>query len=80
MTPRQGLWMALVGLVISVLSAIPALVIPDTAPGTPGGASDITVMTIILLYVGGFVGLVVMVVGLIMAAVGALTTQPSKPS
>jgi len=67
--------MALVGLVIIVLCAIPAQVIPDTGTWEIGGSSDITVMGIVLLYVGGFVGLVVIIVGLIMTAVAALTKQ-----
>jgi hypothetical protein len=75
MTPRQGLWIALVGLVIGVLCAIPAQLIPDTGTPETGGASNITVMGIALLYVGGIVGLLVMIVGLVMAAVAALTKQ-----
>ena len=78
MTPRQGLWMAFVGLVIIVLCAIPAQVVPETAPGTPGGASDSTVNAILLLYVGGFVGLVVMVVGLIMAGMATFRKVSDK--
>lgn len=80
MTPRQGLWMVFVGFVILVASAIPAYVILETAPGTPGGASELVMNSVILLYAGGFVGLVVMAVGLILAAVGALTKQSGKPS
>jgi hypothetical protein len=78
MTPRQGLWMALVGLVIGVVSVVPACVMPETAPGTPGGASDLTVNLIILGCVGGFVGLVVMIVGLIMAGVATLAKGSGK--
>lgn len=40
-----------------------------------GGATNITMMSIVLLYVGGLIGLVVMIVGLIMAAVAALTKR-----
>jgi hypothetical protein len=78
MKPRQGLWMALVGFVIIVLCAIPAQVIPDTGTWETGGSSDITVMGIVLFYVGGFVGLVVMIVGLIMAGVGTFVKR-GKP-
>jgi hypothetical protein len=76
MTSRQGLWIALVGLVIGVLCAIPAQVIPDTGTPETGGASDSTMMSIFVMYIGGFVGFIVMVMGLIMAAIGTLT----KPS
>ena len=75
MTPRQGLWMALVGFVIMVVSVLPAYVLPVTPDGTSGGASDLTVSLVILLYAGGLVGLVVIVVGLLMAAAGALMKQ-----
>ena len=37
LTPRQGLRMTLIGLVIIVLGAIPVYVIPETAPGESGG-------------------------------------------
>jgi hypothetical protein len=73
MTSRQGLCIALVGLMIGVLCAIPALVIPDTGTPETGGATNITMAAIVLVYLGGFVGLVVMIVGLVIAAVGALT-------
>ena len=78
MTPRQGLWMGLVGLVIIVVSVVPAYVIPVTPDGTPGGASDLTVYLILLLYGGGFVGLVVVVVGLIMAGLGTFVKGNGK--
>jgi hypothetical protein len=70
--------MALVGFVIGVVSVVPASVTPETAPRTPGGASDLTVNLIILGYVGGFVGLVVMVVGLILAVVGTFMKGSAK--
>ena len=66
MTLRQVLWMAFVGLVIGVLCALPAQVIPDTGTPETGGASDVTVMAIVLLYLGGFVGFVVIIAGLSM--------------
>jgi uncharacterized membrane protein len=75
MTSRQGLWIALIGLIIAVACAIPAQVIPDTGTPETGGASDATMVGIFVLYIGGFVGFIVMVMGLIMAAVGALTKQ-----
>ena len=78
MTPRQGLWMALVGLVIGVVSMVPASVIPDTGTAETGGATTLTVNLIILGYVGGFVGLVVLVVGLIMAGVGTFVKGNGK--
>jgi hypothetical protein len=71
LTPHQGWWLAVVGLVISVLCALPIQIIPDT--GTRG-TSDIWVV-MVFLYIGGLVGPVVMVVGLSMAAVSALTKQ-----
>jgi hypothetical protein len=70
MTPRQGLWMALVGLVVGVLCGLVIAAVAVTL-----GPSDLKEMAMILLFVGGFVGHVVMIVGLIMAAVGALTKQ-----
>lgn len=78
MTPRQGLWMALVGLVIGVLCVVPAYVIPEPAPGTPGGASHLAVNLIILGYVGGIVGLFVMIVGSVMAGVGTSVKGSGK--
>lgn len=59
--PRQGLYIALAGLVIIVLCVEAGLLLPDV------------VFSIIALYLGGFVGLVAIVVGLILAAVGVVT-------
>ena len=70
MTPRQGLWMALVGLVIGVVCGLVLAGVAVTL-----GPSDLKEMAMILLFVGAFVGHVVMIVGLILAGVGALTKQ-----
>ena len=70
MTPRQGLWMALVGLVIGVLCGLILAGVAVTL-----GPSDLKEMAMILLFVGAFVGHVVMIVGLIVSGVGALTKQ-----
>jgi len=70
--------MALVGFVIIVVSVVPAYVIPMTPDGTPGGASNTTMNLVILLYVGGFVGLVVVVVGLIVACMATFVKGSGK--
>ena len=62
--------MALVGLVIGVLCGLVIGVVAVTLR-----PSDLKEMSMILLFVGGLVGHVVMIVGLIMAGVGALTKQ-----
>jgi hypothetical protein len=70
MTPRQGLWMALVGLVVGILCGLVIAAVAVTL-----GPSDLKEMAMILLFVGGFAGHVVMIFGLIVAGVGALTKQ-----
>ena len=70
MTPRHSLWIALVGLVITVICGLAIGAVAVTL-----GPSDLKEMAMILLFVGGLVGQVVMIVGLIMAAVGALAKR-----
>jgi hypothetical protein len=61
MTPRQGLWVALVGLVIAVLCTVRAFLMPD-AEG--GGVGNIVMIFIL----GAGIGVIVMVAGLATAA------------
>jgi hypothetical protein len=61
MTPRTGLYVALVGLVIAVFFLVPALPMPDAEAG---GVSDIVMLCIL----GAGIGLTVMVAGLAIAA------------
>src|SRR5205823_3805676 len=63
MTARQGLWMTWVGSVILLLGVIAAYLFPH-ADSTP---------MVLLYYLSGGIGPVVMIVGLVIAAVGALT-------
>ena len=60
--------MALVGLVIGVFCGLVIGVVAVTLR-----PSDVKEMAMILLFLGGFIGHVVMIVGLIVAGVGALT-------
>ena len=73
MTSRQGLWMALVGLVIGVLCGLMIGAVAVTL-----GPSDLKEMAMILLFVGGFVGQIVMIVGLIVVGVGTFVKGSGK--
>ena len=66
MTPGQGLYVALIGLGMLVVCLEAGLIIPEIA-------DDIFLLLPLIL--GVFVGLVVIVVGLVMAAVGGITWQ-----
>jgi hypothetical protein len=83
MTPRSGLKVALIGLAITGLCglgmaalALLANLNPDVGEGWMGLA---TMVIIIVLVLAGTVGHIVMVVGLVMAAVRALGKQAGKP-
>ena len=79
MTPRSGLYVALVGLVMAVLCT--ALLFSANFIGEPqGGVNDAIVVGIVLLDGGLLLGLVVLAVGLVLAGVLALTKQAVKPS
>jgi hypothetical protein len=62
MTPRTALLVALIGLVIASVCAIPLYFIDSLDP-----ANDDAVTGIILLNLTGILGLIIMAVGLIMA-------------
>jgi type III secretory pathway component EscT len=77
MTPRTGLYVALVRLVIAVLCGIAALIIPELANGPPENHwENINGTAVVLVYVGLFIGFIVMLVGLAMAVAGTVM----KPS
>ncbi len=65
MTRRQGLYVALVGLVIAVLCTAALLV--HRFLGEP--ASEPIIVAVVLLDVGLLVGLIVMLVGLVVAGI-----------
>ena len=76
MTPRTGLYVALVGLVITVPSGVAALLMANLTSGPPETWSDWMLPALILAFFGLFIGFILMLVGLAMAAVGAVM----KPS
>jgi hypothetical protein len=79
MTPRSGLYVALVGLVVTGLcfsilgfhAVVEDRVPNDNAPALVG---------VVLLDLGLAIGLIVMALGLVMAGVLAMTKQRNKPS
>ena len=75
MTPRTALLVALIGLVIAALSALPLYFIGDLDP-----TNDDALMGIIFLDLGGLLGLTVLVVGLVMAAATALQKKRRQSS
>jgi tetrahydromethanopterin S-methyltransferase subunit E len=80
MTPRSGLYVALVGLVMAGLCFAALFLLRDW---NPDGSDRVMIMDygfIIFLDLGALLGLIVMVVGLVMAGVLALTKQSGKPS
>jgi Na+-driven multidrug efflux pump len=80
MTPRTGLYVALVGLVMAVLCYATFFLFGSffvTLIGEPKPLSRYLAGGILL---GVLLGLIVMVVGLVMAGVLALKKQSGKPS
>ena len=75
MTSRRGMYVALIGLVIAAICAIPLYFIGNLDP-----VSDDADMGIIVLYLSGMVGLTILVVGLIIAAATALRGKHRHPS
>jgi hypothetical protein len=84
MTPRSGLKVALIGLVITVLCGLGMAAVVLLANGNydvgEGWMGYVTFGIGILLVLGATVGHIVMAVGLVMAAVRALTKQTTKQS
>jgi hypothetical protein len=76
MTPRTGLYVALVGLVIGVICGVAALLMANLTSGPPETWSDWMLPALIFAFFGLFIGFSVMLVGLGMAVVGAMM----KPS
>ena len=81
MTSRSGLHVALVGLVVAGLcfSILGLLAVFEESVLPSGSTSLIAFWGIILLDVGLALGLIVMMAGLVMAGVLALTKQRGKP-
>ena len=75
MTPRAGMFVALIGLVVAVSCAVPLYFIGDLEP-----ASDDGVMDIIVLNLLGLLGFTILVVGLIVAIATALRGKQRHPS
>jgi hypothetical protein len=75
MTPRSGLFVALIGLVIATACAIPLYFIGNADP-----VNDNADMGIIVLYLSGMTGLTGMAVGLIVAVATALRGNHRRPS
>jgi hypothetical protein len=72
MDKRSGLYVALVGLLIVIACAVPVNVVPDNGTRESGGASGLVTSLVVLMYAGGFIGITVIVVGLVIAGVAAL--------
>ena len=75
MTPRSGLWVALIGLLIAAACAIPVYFIGNADP-----VNDDADMGIIVLYLSGTVGVIILVVGLIIAVATALSGKHRRLS
>jgi hypothetical protein len=75
MTPRAGLFVALIGLVVAVACAVPLYFIGDLDP-----VSDDGVMDIIVLNLFGLLGVTILVVGLIVAVATAVRGKQRHPS
>ena len=82
MTPRTGLYVTLVGLVMAGLcfSILGLLAVFEESVPPSVNDNPIALGGIILVDLGLALGLIVMVVGLVMAGVSALTKQAGKPS
>ena len=74
MTSRRGLFVALIGLVIAAIGAIPLYFIGNLDP-----VSDDADMGIIVLNLTGLLGLTVLVLGLTIAAITALRGNHRYP-
>jgi hypothetical protein len=75
MTPRTALFVAFVGVLLALFSAIPLFLIGDRDP-----ANDDAALGIILLDLVGLLGLTILAVGLLMAAFTAFTQKRRKLS
>ena len=73
MKARNGLYVALIGLVLTVLCGAAALLIADWGNG-PNGWENINMTGVVLVYVGLFIGFILMLVGL---AVAGAVMKPS---
>jgi hypothetical protein len=85
MTPRSGLYVALVGLIMAGLCLATLFLLRDWKdPEKDGGRYLMIVGTgvgfMLLLDLGALLGLIFMTVGLAMAGVLTLTKKPGKPS
>ena len=81
MTPRSGLYVALVGIVMAVLCLATLFLLRDWKDPEIDGVGDLMMLgtgigLILLLDLGALLGLIVMVVGLVLA----LKKQSVKPS
>ena len=82
MTPRSGLYVALVGLVMAGLcfSILGILALFEESVPPSVNNDPIAIGGIIFIDLGLVLGLIVMAVGLVMAGVLAFTKQSGKPS
>ena len=73
MTPRTGLYVALIGSVIAMLFGASAFLIPELANGPPENRwENINSTAVVLVYLGLFTGFLVMLAGLAMAVAGTV--------
>ena len=84
MTPRTGLHVALAGLVITLFSGLCMAAVVLLSNGNPdageGWIGLVTTGIGVVLVLGATLGHIVVLVGLVMAGVLALTKQSGKPS
>jgi hypothetical protein len=80
MTPRTGVYVALVGLVMAGVCLATLFLLREWKDPEIDGVGDLMIMGtgigfILLLDLGALLGLIFMTVGLVIAAVGALTRK-----
>jgi len=76
MTPRQGLYVALVGLTIAGLCTAPLLLLRLFEDRVP--YSDSGIVGVVLIDLGLLLGLVVMVMGLVMTGIASVVKGGGK--
>ena len=81
MTPRSGLYVALVGLIIAALCGAVLLLLRIFEESVPPGANDnvIALGGLIIIDLGLLLGLIVIVIGLVLAGILAMT-KAGEPS
>ena len=80
MTPRSGLYVAFVGLIMAGLCFSILGLLAVFEKSLPPSDNLTAIVGIVLLDLGLGLGVIVMVVGLVTAGIRALTKQTGKPS